>query len=262
MIFNLFKSGNEEKPTDVKGIRHSLLQFIKQELQKAEGGEGANIKGLSIYLNCSPAERHVYEAAVYIDEPEKFKQEIQKISDDYALDLPANWTLSMSFDEPFPEDAIADEELDAALFVKTSKHFIKQHVKGYLKALSGETHQPSYSLDSDRGKYNIGRDERAQSDEGYFRTNHIAFPSTSANESNKYISRQHAHIEYNPDTLQFLIFADEGGVPPRNKVKVLSAKTEEIIKLHSVQNGHALAEGDQIILGESVVLEFSYKPYE
>jgi len=262
MIFNLFKSGSEEKPTDVKSIRHGLLQFIKQELQKAEGGEGANIKGLSIYLNCDPAQRHVFEAAVYVDDQEKLQQEIQKISDDYALDLPTNWTLSINFDEPFPADSIPFDELNAALFVKTSKHFIKQHVKAYLKALSGETHRPSYSLDSDGGKYNIGRDEKAQSDEGYFRTNHIVFPSTSTNESNKYISRQHAHLEYNPDTLQFLIFADDGGVPPRNKVKVLSAKTEEVIKLHSTHIGHELSEGDQIILGESVVLEFSYKPYE
>ncbi|SFH05767.1 FHA domain-containing protein [Pedobacter insulae] len=262
MIFNLFKSGNEEKPTDVKGIRHGLLQFIKQELQKAEGGEGAHIKGLSIYLNCDPAQRHVYEAAVYLDDQEKLQQEIQKISDDYALDLPPNWTLSISFEEPFPEESIAFEELNAALFVKTSKHYIKQQIKAYIKALSGETHQPFYELDSECGKYNIGRDEKAQSDEGYFRTNHIAFPSSSSNESNKYISRQHAHLEYNPDTLQFLIFADEGGVPPRNKVKVLSAKTEEVIKLHSTHIGHELSAGDQIILGESVVLEFSYKPYE
>ncbi len=262
MIFNLFKKGNEEKPADVKSIRHSLLQFIKQELQKAEGGEGANIKGLSIYLNCNPAEIHVYEAAVYADEQEKLQQEIQKISDDYALDLPANWTLTVSFDEPFPEEAIRMEELNAALFVKTNKHFVKVQATAYLKALSGESHKSYYTLESDGGKYNIGRDVKAQSDEGYFRTNHIAFPSESNNESNKYISRQHAHIEWNHDSLQFLVFADEGGVPPRNKVKVRSAKTEELIKLHSTQIGHELAEGDQIILGESVVLEFSYQTYE
>ncbi len=262
MIFNLFKSGKEEKPTDVKSIRHGLLQFIKQELQKAEGGEGANIKGLCIYLNCNPAERHVFEAAVYVDEQEKLQQEIQKINDDYALDLPSNWTLSISFDEPFPEEAIINEELNVALFVKTNKHYVKQEAKAHLKALSGETHQTHYILNSSGGKYNIGRDEKAQSDEGYFRTNHIAFPSKSKNESNKYISRQHAHIEWNHDTLHFLAFADEGGVPPRNKVKIRSAKTEEIIKLHSTHIGHELEEGDQIILGESVVLEFTYHPYE
>ncbi len=262
MIFNLFKSGNQDKPTDVKGVRHGLLQFIKQELQKAEGGEGANIKGLALYLNCDPADRHVYEAALYADQQEKLQQEIQKISDDYALDLPPGWTLSISFEEQFPEEAIVDEALKVALFVKTNINFIKQQVKAYVKALSGETVQASYSLNSDGAKYNIGRDEKAQSDEGYFRTNQIAFPSESANQSNKYISRQHAHIEWNDNSSSFMVFADEGGIPPKNKIKIRTAKTEQITKLHSKQIGHELAEGDQIILGDSVVLEFSYQPYE
>lgn len=262
MIFNLFKSGNQEKPTDVKGVRHGLLQFIKQELQKAEGGEGANIKGLALYLNCDPAERHLYEAAVYVDQQEKLHEEIQRISDDYALDLPPGWALTISFDEQAPKEAKVDETLKAALFVKTNINFKKQQVKAYVKALSGETAQTSYSLNSDVRKYNIGRDEKAQAEEGYFRTNQIAFPSESANQSNKYISRQHAHIEWSDTSSSFMVFADEGGIPPKNKVKVRTAKTEQITKLHSKQIGHELAEGDQIILGDSVVLEFSYQPYE
>ena len=59
-----------------------------------------------------------------------------------------------------------------------------------------------------------------------------------------------------------MVFADEGGIPPKNKIKIRTAKTEQITKLHSKQIGHELAEGDQIILGDSVVLEFSYQPYE
>ncbi len=41
-MFNLFKN----RPKDIKGIRYGLLQFIKEQLQKAEGGEGGNIKTL------------------------------------------------------------------------------------------------------------------------------------------------------------------------------------------------------------------------
>ena len=262
MIFNLFKSGTEERPDDVKSIRHALLQFIKQELQKAEGGEGSNIKGLCVYLNCDPKERHTYEAAVYVDEPNKLKAEIQRICDDYALNLPFNWTLSIIFDEDIPDEAVVMSNLSIAFFIKTNKHFVKLTATAYLQALSGETLKPSYTLSSEGGKYNIGRDAKAQSDEGYFRTNHSAFPSTSKNESNKYISRQHAHIEWNHSTAKFMIFADEGGIPPRNKIKLRSALTEKITKLHSAQIGHELEEGDQIILGESVVLAFSYQEFE
>ncbi|RYE19090.1 MAG: FHA domain-containing protein [Sphingobacteriales bacterium] len=260
MIFNLFKSDEEDRPVDVKGVRHALLQFIKQELQKAEGGEGANIKGLCVYINCSSAEKHIYEAAVYVDEEGKFKEEVQRIADDYALELPVNWVLEVNFDEPFPPEAVKAPGLDAAFFVKTSKHFIKQTATAYLRALSGETVQQEYTISSTQGKLNIGRDKKAQSDEGYFRTNHIAFPSDSSAESNKYISRQHAHIEWNNEVAKFMVYADDGGVPPRNKVKVRSERTEEIVKLHSTHIGHQLQEGDQIILGESAVLEFSYQP--
>jgi len=260
MIFDLFKSKAEGHPDDVKGIRHALLQFLKQELQKAEGGEGANIKGLNIYINCPSAARQAYEAAVYTDAPDQFKNEIQRISDDYSLDLPANWALTISFDEDCPEDAVKMQNLPIALFVKTSTHFVKQQAIAYIKALSGKTSQPDYLISSEGRKYNIGRDEKAQSDEGYFRTNHIAFPSESDDERNKYVSRQHAHIEWDKNLAKFLIFADEGGIPPRNKVKHRSALTEEIVKLHATHIGHELAEGDQIILGESVVLEFSFEP--
>ena len=260
MLFNLFKSNADERPTDVKAVRYAVLQFIKQELQKAEGGEGNNIKGLTLYLSCTDAERHIYEAAVYVDEPELFKEEVQKIADDYAVSLPQSWSLEVLFDAEIPAEAIKASNVDAAFFIKTSKHFIKQTATGYVRALSGETDIKEYKLSSEGTKLNIGRDKKAQADEGFFRTNHIAFPSDSEHASNKYVSRQHAHIEWNNDAGRFMVFADDGGVPPRNKVKVRSEASEEIIKLHSTHIGHQLQEGDQIILGESAVLEFSYKP--
>jgi hypothetical protein len=260
MMFNLFKSDKEDRPADVKGVRYELLQFIKQELQKAEGGEGGNIKGLCLYLAPVPAEKHVYEAAVYEEEPDKFKDEVQRIADDYAVALPENWILEVSYEQEFPLEAIKADKLAAAFFIKTSKNFIKQTASAYIRALNGDTDKAEYNIISNGEKINIGRDKRAQADDGFFRTNQIAFPSDSGNDSNKYVSRQHAHIEWNNDAGRFMIFADEGGVPPRNKIKIRSEKSEDIIKLHSTHIGHQLQEGDQIILGESAVLEFSYQP--
>ncbi|QHS57537.1 FHA domain-containing protein [Mucilaginibacter sp. 14171R-50] len=259
-MFNLFKSDKENKPADVKSIRYELLQFIKHELQKAEGGEGGNIKGLNLYISCPASECAVYEAAVYAEAPEVFKDEIQRIADDYAVNLPESWQMDVILNEGFPPEAVRATKLDAAFFIKTSKNFIKQSAVAYVRALSGETDKPEYNITSEDEKINIGRDKKAQADDGFFRTNHIAFPSDSANESNKYVSRQHAHIEWNNDAGRFMIFADEGGVPPRNKIKIRSEKSEDVIKLSSTHIGHQLLEGDQIILGESAVLEFSYQP--
>ncbi|OOQ62139.1 FHA domain-containing protein [Mucilaginibacter pedocola] len=259
MLFNLFSS-EANRPDDVKGVRHTLLQFIKQELQKAEGGEGANIKGLTLYLNCSAADRHMYESAVYAEQPELFKDEVQRIADDFDLGLPDRWTLDVLFDAEVPDEAAKMPNLDAAFFIKTSKHFIQQKATAYVRVLSGETEQKEYTLTSGPDKVNIGRDKKAQADDGFFRTNHIAFPSESGDAANKYVSRQHAHIIWNVEAQKFILFADEGGLPPRNKIKIRADKSENVIKLHSLSIGHPLQEGDQVILGESAVLEFSYQP--
>lgn len=260
MIFNLFNSDGKNRPDDVKGLRHALLQFIKQELQKAEGGEGANIKGLTLYLNCDAADRHMYEAAVYAEQPEVFKDEIQKIADDFDLGLPARWTLDVLFEAEVPEEAVKLPNLYAAFFIKTSKHFIQQKATAYIRVLNGETEQAEYTLTSGPDKINIGRDKKAQADDGFFRTNQIAFPSEGGDAANKYVSRQHAHIEWNVEAQRFMLYADEGGLPPRNKIKIRADKTDNVIKLHSLSIGHPLQEGDQVILGESAVLEFSYQP--
>ncbi len=92
-MLDIFKRNTPERPVDVKTIRDRLLQFIKERLKKAEGGEGNNIKGLQIFISCSPDEKHLYEAVVYIENPERFKNEVQKIADDYAIELPGEWTL-------------------------------------------------------------------------------------------------------------------------------------------------------------------------
>ena len=68
-MFNLFR----DRPADVKTIRNLLLQFIKEKLQRAEGGEGANITGIHLFINCTYNERPVYESAVFANNPGKFK---------------------------------------------------------------------------------------------------------------------------------------------------------------------------------------------
>jgi hypothetical protein len=55
MAFNFFsKSGGEKGPVDVKGLRDAILRFIKEALQKVEGGEGRHIKELLLYLAPMP----------------------------------------------------------------------------------------------------------------------------------------------------------------------------------------------------------------
>ncbi|MCW3081417.1 FHA domain-containing protein [Segetibacter sp.] len=252
-MFDIFKS----RPTDIKGIRASLLQFIKDQFQRVEGGEGSNIKGLSLYINCPDEEKHLYEGAVYIDEESRFKEEeVQRIADDYAIALPPTWTLQIEFVDQLPAEALKAPGLNAGLFISTKKKpKVFQDVTAYVRVLIGEAEKEVYTISSARGKVNIGREKRAQTADGFMRENHIAFPSNSNDESNRSVSRQHAHIEWDAENAAFYLYADEGGIPPHNKMKV---RTEGgvPVKLQTTEIGHRLQEGDQIILGESALLEF------
>jgi hypothetical protein len=257
-MFNIFNKGNNN-PTDVKSVRDALLRAIKEELQKAEGGEGRNIKGINLFIAESTGEKHLYEAAVYLDEADKFKEEVQRIADDFALDLPDTWVMEINFNDEFPPEAIKLKDLNAAIFIRTKDHVIQRSGSAYIHILNGKAEQPEYHITSDAGKLNIGREAKVQVDGGFFRINHIAFPGDIGDEANKYISRQHAHIEWNNDKGLFMLYADEGGIPPGNKIKIRSAASENLIKLNSSHIGHELQEGDQIILGESAAIAFSYK---
>jgi hypothetical protein len=252
-MFDLFKKNENKGPSDVKVVRDVLLRFLKEQLQKTE---------INIYIATSSGEKHIYEAAVYIEEDDRFKEEVQRIADDYAVDLPGNWEMDISFEDEFPAEAIKVDTLDAAIFIRTKDNSVQKSATAFIRVLNGEAEKQEYSITSAGGKINIGRGKKAQVEEGFFRNNHIAFTAESENESNKFVSRQHAHIEWNKDNGCFMLFADEGGIPPRNKIKIRSAESENLIKLNSLTIGHRLAEGDQVILGESAVLEFSYNAEE
>jgi hypothetical protein len=200
----------------------------------------------------------LYEAAVYFDNEDRFKnEEVQKIADDFAIDLPATWTMETSFVDTLPAEAIKMKDIGAALFIQTRKRTLIKSATAYIRILNGEAEKEEYTITSATGKVTIGREKKVQTEEGFFRINTIAFPATATHEANKFVSRQHAHIEWNNDTGNFILFADEGGIPPRNKIKIRTT-AGDLIKLQTLEFGHQLYEGDQIILGDSAVLEFSY----
>ncbi len=256
-MFDFHKQKKNPVQPDVKTIRHLLLNFIKDHLQRWEG-EGSFIKGMQLFL-APEQDKHVYEAVVYFHEPGKFQhEEVQKIADDYAIELPPAWTMDIFFNEQLPEEAVKSKELPVALHIVTNrKPTINKPTSAKLTVLKGEAENETYKINAKDGKICIGRDRETQTSEGFFRLNKVAFPGNSNDPANKYISRQHAHIEWNAEAGCFFLFADEGGLPPRNKVKVRKGDGE-LIKLQALQIGHPLGENDQIIIGEMALLQFNY----
>lgn len=251
-MFDLFNH-----PRDVKSIRGSLLQFIKEQLQKAEGGEGANIQSIFLYINCKSDEKHLYEAALYINEDGRFQQEeVQKIADDYAINLPGTWLLEINFQDNIPDEAVKARDINAALFISSRKKTALKETRAIVRVLNGEAEKVVYNLSSTAsGKVTIGREKQVQTADGFYRENVIAFPADSKNDSNRSVSRQHAHIEWDGERGAFYLFADTGGVPPLNKIKV-RGEDGQPVKLLTTEYGHQLKDGDQIILGESALLQF------
>lgn len=258
-MFDLFKTKEDNSAPDVKTLRHNLLQFIKEQLQKWEGGEGNNIKGLQLFLAPSADEKHLYEAAVYVDVPNKFKDdEVQRIADDFALELPQDYAFEILFVETLPTEAVKAKDLPVALHVSTKKQpVLTKQTNAAVKVVNGEAEKEVYELTDKSGRVCIGREKKVRTPEGFFRENDIAFPSESSDKANKFMSRQHAHIEWNSEAGAFFLYADEGGIPPRNKVKVQTA-SGDVIRLQSTQVGHRLEDGDQIMLGDGALLVFIY----
>ena len=262
-MFDYFKQKKDDRPLDVKSIRHKLLQFIKEQLQRWEGGEGSQIKSLQLFLAPPPEEVQLYESVVYFEEEGRFREEeVQKIADDYAIELPSNWILDIRFSAELPPEAVMSKELPVAIHIATNKKpVINKPASGRITVLLGEAEKMEYTITAKDGKICIGRDRQAQTPEGFMRVNNIAFPGESKNESNKYISRQHAHIEWDPEAGCFFLYADEGGIPPRNKVKVMTSDGV-LIKLQTMDIGHPLQDEDQIVLGETALIQFNYKENE
>lgn len=253
-MFKLFK----EPAADVKKIRNTLLDFIKEKLQRAEGGEGANINGIYLYINCNESERYLYESVVHAANPDMFRDEVQRIADDYAIQLPASWKYEVAFTDKYPEQCSVAAEIKTALFISTRKAgIINKKAKGYIKILGGSAEKEIYVLEPSKEKINIGREAKVQLHGGFVRKNFIAFTSSGATDINRSVSRQHAHIEWEPASGSFLIFADEGGIPPHNKMKIHTTEGS-FIKMQAIEVGHRLQEGDQVILGDKAVLEFTY----
>ncbi|OLY92765.1 hypothetical protein SAMN05444008_10269 [Cnuella takakiae] len=257
MFSKFFK--NEEIPSDVKNIRQQLLLFIKDQLQQWEGGEGGNIRSIQLYLFPAEGERSQYAAAVFEGSEDQFREEVQRIADDYALDLPLEWNFELAF-APAPAEAVQAPGLQAAMLVDSRKRKIATQGlrKGYIIVQQGETEQARYQFDAASGKITIGRDKMVQAGDGFHRENKIAFLAQSSQEANRFVSRQHAHVEWSEEVGAFQLFADEGGIPPRNKVKVRTGGNEPV-KLQSTHIGYTLQHGDQIILGDSALLEFGYE---
>jgi len=266
-MFDFFKKNSK---LDAKGIRDAVLKFIKEELQQLDGGEGTSLQTISLFVSPAEEEKFLYEAALYNGDTDRLREDIQRIADNFALDLPGDWQLKLQFEDELPAGILRTNEIKAGLKLIMSaaqaasgseaagSGYAAATFNATLKILKGKAEKDEYVLKAEETKrLNIGREALIQANDGSLRINHIAFPENPAYESNKYISRQHAHIEWDAASASFKLYADEGGVPPGNKTKIRNAQDESVNKLNSTVVGYPLKDHDQVILGDAAILEFT-----
>lgn len=243
-------------PADPKQLRASILEFVKDQFLRLEGGEGIQLQKLTLYLYPEPSLRFLHETAVQFNEPDFFKSEIQRLAENYAVELPLQWDLEILFTDMAVPEAINSDRI--AVGIQFFSMHKKQTVgeKMILRVLQGKANTDSYMLSPGMSRLNIGREEQVQLQDGSIRINNLAFPA-AIGDGNKYVSRQHAHLEWDESSATFRIFADVGGVPPGNKTKIRISADGSLHRLNSIQVGLVLNDGDQLILGDQVVLSFN-----
>lgn len=125
----------------------------------------------------------------------------------------------------------------------------------------GSTVDACYILDAkvlSKCNCNIGIGRTPMLDNGRMRVNHIVVDDNENSpqfEKNKYVSRNHAHINYREKD-GFRLFVDSGGTSAAFK-RTYIQRGENIIKLENTMVPVPLLDGDIIILSKNVYLMFN-----
>ena len=116
----------------------------------------------------------------------------------------------------------------------------------------GSMMQNEYTLTADGGRYNIGRGATGSNAIGI-----DANPNGPMYEFNKYVRSHHAHIEY-INALGFCLFVEKDGtqVFGGSRTQIKRRGVEDPLELNNPQQPVPLRDGDVIVLGKNVELEW------
>ena len=131
-------------------------------------------------------------------------------------------------------------------------------VKARLETIPGygSTLEPFYLLEPGKS-YNIGVGSMALLDNGALRRNDIAVDDNVRSQEydrNKYVSRNHAHIEYVNE--HFVLYVDKGGLRSAGK-RTAVARGENTFPLEDTLIPFPLEDGDMIVLSRAVRILFT-----
>jgi hypothetical protein len=227
-------------------IVHAILDIVEREIQP--GSRGTRVfpfNRIAIAVLASSREARGRLEAVFAGAPSlpaRIVERLQSggcatadlvVSIDYVARSQKNWR-AREFDVVFGRVA---ESIAGQPGVGSTPARIE------LSVARGVAERRSYSFLAHR--IDLGRCEEVRDSRNRLvRTNHVAFTERSG-EVNQTVSRQHAHIAYEPRTGQFRLHDDGSG---HGTVIVRDGRTVDVPR---GSRGVRLQSGDEIVLGEA-----------
>ncbi len=246
--------------------RERVIRFIVRKLRAYQNEPDTAPIGLRLGILCkNPEEEELYRVVLWANQPGKFQEElIRQLADNY-ISLPRNWPFEYSFfTDELPVASFQEGNLSLTIIDKSKPDIVP--VQARITTLLGQTEHDEYLLDSTQATtFFIGRGHTTQAASGRVRINHIVLlneddpgfdPAKGA--GNRAVSRAHATIRCDTAQRRYVLMVDPGGLPASgNKTKIIHPD-DRVERADIPGVGYPLASGDQIELGEGVVLLFEF----
>jgi hypothetical protein len=225
-------------PREPLEILHAIVDAVEKQAEPA--GRGKYVFPFNRICITVAAESPAHQArfeAVFASEPNlerriddvlhaaDCRSEDVSVETAYVPDCEGGWKIDFDRVQPAPRESITGAP-NLRLFT-----------------IQGVTGQTTYLFAATR--INLGRCAEVRDNRNrLIRTNHVAFAESSA-DPNSSVSRQHAHIDYAPDTADYRLCDDRSA----HGTSVL--RNGSTISVPSGTRGIRLLSGDEISLGEA-----------
>lgn len=117
----------------------------------------------------------------------------------------------------------------------------------------GSLLKPEYSLTANGGRYNIGRDAKGENSIGI-----VGNPGDPNYELNKYVRSRHVNIAF-VGGVGFCLFVEYDGTRVFGNSRTQLLRNGDVLELDNPKQAVPLRDGDVIVLGKSVELEWKTK---
>ncbi|HTX36703.1 MAG TPA: FHA domain-containing protein [Bryobacteraceae bacterium] len=246
--------GRPEEPPELAEIRLALLDQVREKIQTLGGRKVFPFDLLRVELRgAEEARQSVFSGQFF---RRYLEQEVRSALTAAGCKYPDNLRVEVraTAELPKPEEpwllVEATSQRPAGVARAAARLIVRQ----------GTANVPEMRLDKVR--INIGRVVDVYRSQGIYRRNDLVFAEDT--EINRSVSREHAHITYDPTTGEYRLFNDRwyarGGAPVAVPAGELAGPGAWIVRdsmsqeVHRTSRGVKLQSGDEIHLGRAILV--------